>query len=333
MWLEMNFFRPMKRLLLINLLRKRHASQPYACFIGMDPEGLISAAPLAKMLNIPLLYWSLELLFSSEITTQEKKQIKNQEITYSKQANFTIVQDPWRGQALIDENGLQLPRMQYVPNAPRGIARRKKSDYLHRCLNIDPGRKIILCAGTIDYWSMGIEIITAANNWPDDFVLVLQSRIRKDSWAGDYGKKIISLADPKKVVISYDPVPQADYRKFVDSADVGLAFYRSQEPQKTTDSTTTGENIRLMGLSSGKIAGYLFSGLPVIVNDAIIGPKELVKSTDCGICVSHPNEIKEALEIIFYCYDWYVENACKCFEQNLELEKHFSPVISQIGKL
>jgi hypothetical protein len=295
--------------------------------VGMDPEGLASASLYAKLLNVPLAYWSLELLLSGEITTQEKKRIKKLEITDSRRAVLTIVQDPWRGQILIDENGIDPTRLFFVPNAPGGKARREKSDYLHMRLNIGLDRKVILCTGTINQWSMSAELVAAAADWPDEYILVLQSRSYKNVWRDEYIEKVIELADPKKVIISFEPVPPSEYRRFVDSADVGLAFYAVNISQR---STIDGENIHVLGLSSGKIAGYLYSGLPVIVNDAVIGPKELVESSSSGFCVRQPPDIKEALALIFDRYDWYVGNACQCFDQNLELEKHFIPVINKV---
>jgi glycosyltransferase involved in cell wall biosynthesis len=217
--------------------------------------------------------------------------------------------------------------MCYVPNAPRGKARREKSDYLYKRLNIPLDRKVILCAGAIARWSMSAEIVAAAADWPDEYILVMQSRIRKDVWRDEYIEKVIELADPKKVVISFEVVPPSDYRRFVDSADVGLAFYSPNISQGKTEIT---ENIRILGLSSGKIAGYLHSGLPVIVNDAVIGPNELVQSSKSGFCVKQPLDIKEVLTLIFDRYDWYVGNACRCFDQDLELEKHFTPVIDKV---
>jgi glycosyltransferase involved in cell wall biosynthesis len=228
---------------------------------------------------------------------------------------------------LIEENGIDPTRIFYVPNAPSGRARREKSDYLQKRLNVPLDAKVILYAGNISRWSMSAEIVKATAGWPNEYVLVIQSRTPKYFWRDKYLEKVIELADPKKVIISFEPVPQSEFRSFVDSADVGLAFY---EPYFSQGCTTEGENIRLMGLSSGKIANYLYSGLPIIVNDVVIGPKEIVQSSNCGICVRHATDIKGALALIFDKYDLYVGNACRCFDQTLELEKHFTPVIDHL---
>lgn len=327
-WLEMNLIRPMKRPAFHSFLRERHASQAYTCFIGMDPQGLVSAEPLAKMLSVPLIYWSLELMFKEELISSEQNDLKSREINASRQTAFTIVQDEWRGRALIAENGLEPSRILYVPNAPRGQARRQKSDYLHRRLNISPDRTVILYTGNFDRWTMAAEIVAVTADWPDNYVLVMQSPSASQSGHLDkYMNDLLKLVDPKKVIISFDPVPQSDFRCFVDSADIGLAFYRSATKQY---STMHGKNIFLMGLSSGKIAGYLRSGLPIIVNDAVIGPGELVKTALCGICLEKPEEIKDAVALICDNYDWYTANACRCFDQQLELERQFSLVIKQL---
>ena len=328
-WLMMKLLYPLLREFTCNFfLRKQHASIPYHCMVGIDPEGLASASFYAKLLDVPSIYWSLELLLAKEIITQEKKNIKKLEIINNKQVAFTIIQDRWRGQALIKENGIDPTSLFYVPNAPRGRSRREKSDYLYKRLNIPREFKIILCAGTIGSWAMSTEIVAAAADWPNGYVLVMQSRaynsIRKDK----YIEKIREIADPRKVIISYEPVPQSEYRNFVDSADVGLAFYMPNPPNNYFN--LLGENIRLIGLSSGKIAGYLYSGLPVIVNDVVIGPKELVQSSGSGFCVTHPAGIKDALSVVFDRYDWYVENACRCFDESLELEKHLTPILKKL---
>ena len=330
-WLFVNLFHPLMREHGLNkFIQKRHYLLPYRLIFGMDPEGLATAAYFAKVLDVPYAYWSLELLLASEIRTAEKKKIKQLEVTNNIQGCLTIVQDRWRGSVLIKENGLDPNRVFYVPNAPRGIARRIKSNYLHKRYNIAQERKIILCSGSISAWSMSEEIILASRDWSEEFVLVMQSRALRSIWKDDYVEKVTKQVDPKKVIISFDPVPQNEFSTFVDSADIGIALYLS-DPANVYNNL--GENIRTLGLSSGKIAGYLFSGLPVIVNDSVIGPKELVESSDCGICIGQPGEIANAMRHIIDRYEWYSEKACQCFNEILQLDKNFQPVMKEVERL
>lgn len=329
-FLMLNLVNPLARKFSFTpFLQARHRQTPYLCVIGQDPEGLISAAPYAKLLNVPLVYWSFELLFSAEAVAPAKKWLKREEVRANQAAELTLIQDSWRAEALCAENGLDPARLVYLPNAPRGAARRQKSDYLHRRLGIDPARKIILCAGQLGAWTMSLELVQAAASWPEDYLLVMQTYLpRERYWNQPYLQQVLAAADPAHVVFSFDPVPAADYRAMLDSAEVGLAFYH---PQTSADSTQ-GRNVYLMGLSSGKFAGFLYSGLPVVVNTSVLGPKEVVAEWQCGLSVTHPEQIAGALAAIFQNYEFYTANAVRCFNQELELGRHFAPILAWFEK-
>jgi glycosyltransferase involved in cell wall biosynthesis len=325
-----HFYRPMARRLSIEPdFRRRHASIPYIAIIGVDPEGLADAAPFADLLGVPLIYWSLELLFSDEIARKNQQTLKSREIVYSRRAAFTIIQDEWRAQALIEENGLDPARVLLVPNAPMGKAIRCSGNFLHERFNIPPERKIVLNAGTIRWWAMSEEIVATASYWREEYVLVMHSRQRSYGYGSEYVDSVVDKANPGRVIISFDAVSSDRYRSLVDSADVGIAFYN---PYLSWSPSMPNKNLELMGLSSGKLSSYLHSGLPVVVNEAI-GPRELVKTYDCGVCVSQASEIEEALKTIFERYDWYAENACRCFNERLEFGQYFEAVIKKIDGL
>ena len=320
-WLARNVYRPLwRRLIFKRILRQLHTSKAYTCLVGMDPEGLAAAAAFSDFLGVPYVYWSLELLLLSEIRENKLRTEKLWEIKHSRRAVFTITHDKWRGKALIDENRLDPAKVLCVANAPSGRARRSPSNFLRERLNIPSQRKIVLCAGWMACWAMSEEIMAAAASWPEEYVLVWQSRHELD-------KSSLKSVDSKKVIILSKPVSSRQYRDLVDSADVGLAFYGLPP----VDSPYR-RNIELMGFSSGKIADYLQCGLPIVVNDRI-GPRDLVDSYECGVCVAQPSEIEGALRTIFDRYDWYVSNACRCFEDCLELEKNFLPVTERLRSL
>jgi glycosyltransferase involved in cell wall biosynthesis len=263
-----------------------------------------------------------------EQKTEKQRKRKRQEIACSRKAHFTIIQDQWRAQALAQENGIALSRMILVPNAPIGIARRKPNNEYRQILGIPLDKKVILCVGGIGYTTMILEVIEAANNLPNDYILVLQSR-KRPSEKNDYHDQIARKANPEKVKIFLDPIPTEKYRAFVDSADVGVAMYRAC----VYDSPDTfSKNVNVMGLSSGKMAGYLYSGLPVVVNN-MNGPKEFVETNECGKWVNNSSEIANVLENIFQNYDFYSNNACHCFNEQLELSRNFQPVIENILRL
>jgi acetyltransferase-like isoleucine patch superfamily enzyme/glycosyltransferase involved in cell wall biosynthesis len=317
------------RLFFQPFLRRRHKEKPYQCMIGIDPEGLIAAAPAAKSLGVPYGFWSFLLLFGDEIRSPQKWRLKLAEKRASRGASFVITQDAVRGEALSKENGIPPERLVYLPNAPRGFARRVKSDYLARRLNISPHKKIVLCAGMLGDWTMSAELVKAAASWPEDTILVMQSHTPRDRyWDRQYVEELVRSADPAHVILSFDTVPVEDYAKMLDSADVGLAFYQSP----TGMDNTQGRNVKLMGSSSSKLAGYLHAGLPVIVNQAVYGPRELVDKWKCGVSVAKPEEIGAALKTIFENYDACVDGAVQCYANELELQTRFQAVIERIER-
>ena len=327
-WLVFNFYGGLWRNLFFNRrLQKRHAEIPYICFIGAEPEGLCDAVRYASLLRVPFAYWSLELLFTDEIKNIYEGVLKQEEIIKSQQATFTIIQDVWRAQALINENNLDPARIIMVPNAPMGRARRHQSDFLRRRYKIADERKIVLCAGSLkSWWAMSDEILEAAAHWPDKYVLVMHSR---QKYSYRYLNSLSRKVNSDRVIISHDPLTSAEFRSLIDSADVGIAFYRHLPHDKAV--RNVGKNIKILGLSSGKVSDYLQSGLPVIVNECI-GLSEVIESYNCGICVTDPHRITEALSTIFSRYDYYVENACRCFNEKLELNRNFQPVLARLEK-
>ncbi len=329
-WCSTSFYRPVMRHRFNRFFHHRHQALPYVCMVGMNRfgQGLIEAAGYAEALNVPLVNWSLELSFLDELQSRQQRQRKMQELVCSRKAAFTIIQDQWRAQALADENGIPLSTMFLVPNAPMGIARRKPDRSYRERWGIPADRKIILCTGGLGYETMNLEIIEAANNLPDEYMLVMQSRARP-SPKYDYATRMLRVANPTRVKLVFDPVPTEAYRALVDAADVGICLYRACTRESPT---TYSKNLDIMGLSSGKLSDYLYSGLPVIVNN-MIGLEALVTANECGKCINNPQEIKVAAGEISSNYAYYSDNACRCFNEKLELGKYFRPVIARISEL
>ena len=85
----------------------------YRCVIGVDPDGLALAFKLAR--GAPVVYYSLELLLSDELSTPADERLKATERTQSRRSAFVIVQDEERARLLADDN--QLPARQRRPGA------------------------------------------------------------------------------------------------------------------------------------------------------------------------------------------------------------------------
>jgi glycosyltransferase involved in cell wall biosynthesis len=310
-------------------LRRRHRDLPYTCFMGLDWHGLLAAGPLAAALNVPLVYWSLELMFRDDLPYLGWESIKEQEVKWSQEAAFTIIQDEWRASAFADENGVDPSRIVVVPNAQRGKARRSPSRLLRDRYGIDASQRIVLCTGYLRPWAMSLEIVEAARAWPAEYVLYVQSKVKPE---GDdespYSDAVIRAAESRNVIIGLDPVPADQFQELVDAADVGIALYN---PLSRGDGPVD-RNMELMGYSSGKLADYLHAGLPVIVNP-FPGPRDLVEGHKCGICVDGAGELAGALDVIFRDYGRFSSNACRCFDEVLDLDRSFPSVLARLEEL
>jgi len=308
-------------LFLANVARRCY-SRDYGCVVGVDPFGLIVASAVSMLRNVPVVYFSLEILVQSELRRMPVLMlVKQLERILSKRARYVIVQDKERGRLVVQQNGLVPSKILLLPNSPLGSARRRKSSYLPEKFGIASNRKVVLHAGTIDFWTMSEELARTALTWPDDWTLVFQSRFRVDE--SEYGKGVLQLADGVEIIVSSEPVPSSELPELVDSADVGLVLYR------LTGQGLLGSNMMHVGLSSGKLAQYLQAGLPVVTTDQP-SLRRLVEQYECGRVVSDLSEIESGLMDIFSRYDDYSANAIHAYETEFRFEPRFEVLLKHI---
>jgi glycosyltransferase involved in cell wall biosynthesis len=303
--------------------RTQPRPEPYACLIGVDPDGLVLAASLAD--GAPVAYFSLELLLSDELTTAAERRLKAQERTLSRAAPFIVVQDEDRGRLLADDNAIDADRLALVPNAPPGPARRAPSRYWHTRFNLAEDRRIVLHAGSLGDWTGIEDLVRSVPAWPEPWLLVVHTRY--DAETSPYVERLRAQAAPTRVLFSLKPVDRQAYEDLVDGADVGLAFYVA-----TGDSSFTRRNVQTIGLSSGKLAHYLRAGLPTIVNRAAsIGAP--IERAGCGVSVEGADDVGAGLVRVAANYAQYSAAACRFFEQHLDFARAFGAVIDRIDAL
>jgi glycosyltransferase involved in cell wall biosynthesis len=295
-------------------------AQPFACVIGVDPDGLALAHSLGH--GAPIGYYSLELLLSYELTTAAEAGLKAQERELSRQAAFVVVQDEARGRLLAEDNALPWDKVVLVPNAPPGPARRRPSRYWHTRFDLPPDTRLIIHSGSLGDWTGSESIVDSVGNWPEPWALIIHTRYAAGSSA--YVDDLRKRADPRRVWFSLKPVLRQEYDPLIDGADVGLAFYVS-----TSGSSFTQSNVQTIGLSSGKLAYYLRAGLPVIVNRAA-SIAATVEASGCGVAVEDAAEIGRALGRIAADYDGLSARACEFFEEHLDFRRAFGEVIRRV---
>jgi hypothetical protein len=310
-----------------------HYRKPYTGFIFVDPWGLIEAEHLLKFAHIPMIYYSLELIFSDEINDQHYKIIKNKERELCKKIIFAIIQDHERASLLSNENNIPPEKIVLVPNAPLGPSRKIANRYWHQRFNLSPETKIVLHTGSLGEWTGLDMIIDSVKYWPENWVFIIHTRYTVKNFPTDdsnkYFLKIIQENPLLKgrVFISQNPVHSDEYDQLIDGADIGIALYFFDRRYELT-----GKNLETVGLSSGKIAYYLKAGLPVITN-LQSGIGTLLFENKCGIIINSSQDIGQAIMDISNQYMEYSNNAQILFDSRLNVEHAFHQVLVRLDAI
>jgi hypothetical protein len=303
------------------LVAHRHRQNPYAFVIATDTQGLLVAGPLLEHLKIPLIYLSFELTFRDELETPNDIEIKKEEKRVAQKAELIIVQDEERGRLLARENGLDLKRFVFVPNAPLGPAVMTRGTWLNQRLNIAPEKKIVLHAGSFAPWTYGEELVAAAHSWDERFILVVHTRqfAEKDAFTAG----LIRQCDPKSVRFSTIPLAFDDYPEMISSCDIGLVLYKNA-PSKYTQ-----KNILHIGLSSGKFSYFARHGKPVLTSD-LPTYRKMFHQHDNGRCIPDVKKLGETLITLESRLDEMGKNNARFFLDQLDFAKNFPFVVGRI---
>jgi glycosyltransferase involved in cell wall biosynthesis len=290
----------------------------YVCFIGVDPEGLLTATLLGAIVKTPVFYYSLELFVPSELRpgwTIRDRLMKSIERFCNQRAVRTIVQNESRAAVLVKNNGIDPLSVLIVPDSPLGLPHISRRDWWHQKFALSSDCKVILQAGGIGYSRLSYELAQAAQEWPDDWVLVLHGWELQPG----YIDCIRPLTNSGRVLLSLEPVPYEQLDDLYGSASIGIALYRNVDQN-------------YYHIASGKIPHYLRCGIPVIATD-FPNLRRILHDHQCGICVAAPAQIKEAIEAIFRNYGQFSENAQRTYLERLEFGRYFEKVIDEIAAL
>ncbi|MCK4814173.1 glycosyltransferase family 4 protein, partial [bacterium] len=291
----------------------------YDLVVGVD-RGIIEASEIAQVKRTPLGLISYEIYFVAEAGND----FKQPEIEACRNIDFAVCQDELRAGYLSVENRILLEKIINIPLGGRFVRKGSKSSYLYDSLGIEKNKKIALFAGSLGRWSMTDYLIETAKTWSNDWVLVLHNRYKLDEDTLTYYQERKGLSD--NVHFSLEPVTDvSEVGRILHSANIGVALYQAQ-----SNSIQEGNNLRYVGMASGKVATYLQHGLPVVVND--IGEmSDYVRKNNLGLVVDKNNPFKidvKSGELI----QWS-ENCYRFFEEKLDLNKTILPLLEKIQSL
>jgi len=297
------------------------ARRDYVCLIGAGLRGLIVATLAGWWLRRPVVYFSVELYLSSDLRGIYQRAYKLLQRWCHRRAAFTIIQGEERARLCANGNRVALETFLSFPNSPRGYSNREKTKFLRVQFNIPASKKIILCAGSIGDVNMIREIVEVAQLWPEDWILVIHSRGRIVSPEQRAYLDWVRAADRSgRVIWSMKSLPYETLPELVSSANVGLCLYKN-----------VAINVSEIGLSSGKLASYLQSGVPVVSSDFSALRKILVENS-CGICVKNASEIAQAIHRILSDYKRFSANAATCFDRVLSLDGYWLRIAARLAK-
>jgi hypothetical protein len=292
------------------LIARLAARRPRYDWLFTVPQwSLHYASVAASLAGIPMVCLSDELSSDGEALSAEQQRWRAREAHAHRKCAFTIALSEERGEFIRRENRLGAAHSIFVvPNAGSGPARRLPSRYYQDTLGIDPGKRVVVHAGSW-WWKRQFPALeTAPQTWNGKTVLVFQGRLANHLGAH---------ATHPNVRVSDTVLPAALMDYAVSSATVGLALY---------DSAT--ENNRLMGTASGKVLLYLKNMLPVIVTKH--RSFDWIEREGCGVLIESPDEIEGAVNRISAEYDRYTGNVRRFYDERLDFNRTFTPVLARL---
>jgi glycosyltransferase involved in cell wall biosynthesis len=290
----------------------------YLIIIGIDRDGIILASETSHFLKTSCGLISYEIFFQNE-TSEEFKRVEK---ISCRDIKFAICQDSVRSYHLSTENDIPLEKIINIPVAGRGTKKGEKTKYIHNALNIPNGKKIALYAGSIYEWAMIKELIQSVSNWPDNWVLVLHDRYGAKGTLCELMKGVMN----KSIYISNEIFPRPeDLTKMIKAIDAGIALY---EPKYS--GMYDGNNLKYLGLASGKISTYLQHGVPVIMNEnGIIS--EYIQQYHAGFVVK---EIQEIAQVLHKVDQTKCKDGCySLFSEVLDLDANINPLMQKMNEL
>ena len=288
----------------------------YVCFIGVEKAGLVWAGMLGEEKGIPFIYSNLELYTWDHpeiVGSPSKRFLKREEEKYHKLASATIVQDKIRAEILFRDNQMSVGETILVPVSLLSEPIPEPSYLPHSRCGISEQQIILLQFGIISETRFSFLLAEVAQTFPDSWTLLFHGYgSRKEI------KRVKKFESNSKVCLSTERLNPEEIPAFVQSATIGLVFYRPF-PQ----------NDRFTVFSSEKLALYLLCGLPVITFD--YEGYEFLEQQGCGVNISDFNELIVAVNRILANYEQYSRNARSCFENYYDFRKNYSKVIDYIG--
>lgn len=290
---------PSSARILIKVIKSAMSEKP-ALIIGADQLGTIIGQLAAQVLGIPFVYYSLEYPVERAALTRRVDKLEYRAI---KKSRLAITFDDAHAKFISREVGTDKNKFLFLPNSSGPRTKTGKTSVLQKLLNLPDNEIIVLHSGGFGQWFYSLELSREALSWPDNCRLVFNTSHFVEHT--DYAKQFSREIQGTKVILNSSPVPFSELDDLIRSADIGIAIYNID---------LLGFRGDLVGLASGKVGRYLKNGLPIIVQ-RLSSFVPFVEQYECGVCVNDLSEINGAISRIMSNYQFYSENALRCYDE------------------
>ena len=162
-------------------------------------------------------------------------------------------------------------------------------------------------------------IAKSSSKWNNNYKLVLHEREFR-SIDDPFIQKVIRLSEGK-VHLSLQPVSFDRLDEIFTSAQIGIIAYDKRY----------GAGRENAHKASGKLGHFLKCGIPVVALN-LPGYAEMFDQYKCGIVFDDFNEIEHCIDSILDNYDSFSQEAIRCFNEEFEFKKYFTPFLNLIRK-
>lgn len=283
----------------------------YLCLIGIEKKGLVWAGKISKVLDIPFIYYSLELYIEDHPSFASFKKDRDVEIYYHQKAKATIIQDKFRAEVLFKYNNLETDLI-FLPVSVKGKIIQKRERYLQEKFNIPSESNIGLYFGIIAEGRYCRSLAEISERLECNYLVFHGYLAHKD---------LEDLRKMPHVVLSTDLMDENEKVKIISSAHIGISLYRNFF-----------SNDRLTAFSSEKVALYMQSGLPIISfrNESY---EELFNNYKCGEMIDSVDDFPSAFQKVRENYEMYREECFKAFYKYYSYENNVNSLLRYLESL
>lgn len=292
-------------------------AKKYCCTIGVEKKGLVWAGIMAEKRKVPYIYYSLELYtrdHPAAVASIHARRLKLMEAHYHRAAFGTVIQDCRRAQVLFADNAIASQEIAYLPVSLPGPVR-QRSLSLQKKYGIDWNKLLILQTGLITKGRFSYELVTLAQGFPKEWMLVLHG------WGPrPCIRQIRARNNLGRAALSFKRMSVVELEELVSSAHIGLVLYEAVPL-----------NDRLTAFASEKLAMYLKCGLPVVAFNYL--GYEVITKERCGVLIDTLDDLPGAIRTIQLSYQEFSENAHRTFLRHYEFGKNFRAVLALLDRL